>query len=63
MDTVNQYRQLIQAILTEYASYRPHYGDIEMELITDTSRDHYQLLSVGWNNLERIYCPCLPSAL
>ncbi len=55
MDTINQYRQLIQAILTEYASYRPHYGDIEMEMIADTSRDHYHLISIGWNNLERIH--------
>jgi len=26
-----------------------------MELITDMVHDHYQLLSVGWNKLERIH--------
>lgn len=55
MDKLAQYRQYIQDILTEYASYKPRYGDIEMEVIADTSRDHYQVLSVGWNELERIH--------
>ena len=55
MDTLIQYRQYIQTILQEYASYKPSYGDVEMELITDTVHDHYQLLSVGWNKLERIH--------
>ena len=55
MDKVMQYRQYIQDILHEYASYKPRYGDIEMEVIADTEHDHYQVLSVGWNDLERIH--------
>jgi hypothetical protein len=55
MDTIVQYRKYIQDILDEYASYKPRYGDVEMEVIADTQRDHYQLLSVGWNQLERIH--------
>ncbi len=55
MDKVTRYRQHIQAILNEYASHKPGTGDIEMEVIADTIHDHYQLLSVGWNDLERIH--------
>jgi hypothetical protein len=55
MDTLTQYRTLIQDILEEYAALKPSYGDVEMELIADTQRDHYQLLSIGWNKLERIH--------
>jgi hypothetical protein len=47
MDTLTQYRTLIQDILEEYAALKPSYGDVEMELIADTQRDHYQLLSIG----------------
>jgi hypothetical protein len=55
MDKLSQYRQFIQQILTEYSQYKPSYGEVELELIADTARDHYQLLSVGWNKLERIH--------
>lgn len=55
MDKLTHYRQLVQDVLQEYGALKPSYGDVEMELIVDTTRDHYQLLSVGWNNLERIH--------
>ncbi|WP_129677324.1 XisI protein [Candidatus Chloroploca sp. Khr17] len=55
MDKVAQYRAYIQDILTEYAQYRPSYGDIEVEVIMDPLHDHYQLVTVGWNGYERIH--------
>lgn len=55
MDKLTQYRRVIQEILQEYAAIKPSYGDVEMELIIDPTRDHYQLLSIGWNKLERIH--------
>ena len=55
VDKLTQYRQFIQQILTEYSQYKPAYGEVELELIADTTHDHYQLLSVGWNKLERIH--------
>lgn len=55
MDKLTQYRKLIQDIMEEYAAIKPSYGDVEMELIADTQHDHYQLLSIGWNKLERIH--------
>jgi hypothetical protein len=55
MDKLTLYRQLIQQIIAEYSQYKPSYGEIELESIIDTTHDHYQLLSVGWNKLDRIH--------
>lgn len=55
MDTVTRYRQLVQHILEGYSSFKPSYGDVEVEVVVDTTHDHYQVLSVGWNKLERIH--------
>jgi hypothetical protein len=55
MDKVNQYRQYIRTILNEYSQYKPAFGDVELEVISDKENDHYQLLSVGWNKLQRIH--------
>ncbi len=55
MDKLIQYRTYIQAILNHYAGSAPSTGDVEIEVIADTTHDHYQLLSVGWNDLERIH--------
>jgi hypothetical protein len=38
-----------------YASYKPSYGDIEIQTLFDTEQDHYQVLGVGWNKKERFY--------
>lgn len=55
MDKLERYRQYIQSIIDEYSQYKPAYGDVELEPIFDLARDHYQLLSVGWNKYQRIH--------
>ena len=55
MDKLDRYRSYIQDIITEYGSYKPSYGQVEMEQVIDPVRDHYQLLSVGWNDFRRIH--------
>jgi hypothetical protein len=55
MDKLEQYRQYIENILREYSQYKPAYGDVELELILDRERDHYQLMSVGWHGEKRIH--------
>jgi hypothetical protein len=49
MDTLTQFRQAIEAILTDYASVPYAYGDIETETVFDRERDHYLLMNVGWD--------------
>ncbi len=55
MDKLNNYRQKIKQILTQYSQYKPSYGEVEIEEIFDLERDRYQLVSVGWNHQTRIY--------
>ncbi len=55
MAKIEQYRQLVKEILNEYCSHKPAYGEVEVELILDTERDHYQLVHTGWSNRRRIY--------
>jgi hypothetical protein len=56
MDKVVKYRHLIEDLLTNYASPASQNDkDLEDQLIFDAKRDHYQLLSVGWNNNKRVY--------
>jgi hypothetical protein len=55
MARVEKYRGYIQQVLEKYGSYKPAYGDVEVETIFDIERDHYQLVSVGWNGQQRVY--------
>lgn len=32
---------------------------MEVEPIFDTEHDHYQIISIGWNNQQRIYSPMM----
>ncbi len=53
MDRLEHYRQSIRNFLTKYANVWQEEG-IETQLITDSERDHYLLLRVGWEGDKRI---------
>ncbi len=55
MDTLMHYRHHIQQLLDEYGTYKPSYGEVEVEHIVDPIHDHYQLMTVGWNGQQRIH--------
>jgi len=59
MDQLETYRKIVQQTIDEYADLKPSYGDIEVEKIYDTSRDHYELAYVGWDQHRRIHGPVL----
>lgn len=59
MDKLNEYRDKVKELLNKYTQYKPSYGDVEVEQIFDTERDHYQIISVGWNNQKRVYGPIM----
>ncbi len=54
MGRLDDYRQYIEIIIEKYGSYKPSYGDVEIQLIFDREHNHYQLVSVGWDRNERI---------
>ncbi|MBD2441154.1 XisI protein [Nostoc sp. FACHB-110] len=55
MAKLDKYREYIQSLLTQYGSYKPLEENIEVQLIFDTVRDHYQILDIGWDGYDRIY--------
>ena len=55
MAQLDQYREIVQKLLQNYAAYSIDDQDVDTELILDTVRDHYQLIHVGWRNERRIY--------
>jgi hypothetical protein len=55
MDKLTHYRTCIQILLESHSHPKINDDEVEDELIFDTFRDHYQLISVGWDDLSRIY--------
>ncbi|MGD1712560.1 XisI protein [Dapis sp. BLCC M172] len=54
MEKLTKYRNYVKNIITEYSQYKPSYGDIEVQVVFDEERDHYQLLNVGWHENRRV---------
>ncbi len=55
MDKIENYRRIIQRILTERASVPYSYGEISSKTIFDSENDSYILLTVGWNGIRRVH--------
>jgi hypothetical protein len=55
MDKLTNYRELVQSLLTRYANEDVVDSEVEVQLIFDEDRDHYQWMNVGWENLRRVY--------
>ena len=55
MDKITKYRDCVIKLLTSYASDDLSDNEVEVQLILDTERDHYQWMNVGWQELNRIY--------
>jgi XisI protein len=55
MDKLTKYREYVQILMTRYATADQPKDEVEVELVMDTVRDHYQWMNVGWMGLKRIY--------
>jgi hypothetical protein len=55
MDKLTQYQTCIQTLLEKHSHFKTSDADIETQLFFDTTRHHYQLMRVGWNELHRVY--------
>lgn len=55
MDKLNNYRQIIKDILSEYTRIPYAYGKIESKVVFDTESDSYLLMTIGWNNDGRVH--------
>ncbi len=54
MAKLDNYRQYIKSVLSKYGEYKPAYGEIEVQLVFDEDRNHYHLMTVGWDGYERV---------
>jgi XisI protein len=56
MDKVAKYREYVQQIVSDRAnSDTTRKQDVEVQLVMDTVRDHYQWMNVGWEEFKRVY--------
>ncbi|MBW4460339.1 MAG: XisI protein [Nodosilinea sp. WJT8-NPBG4] len=55
MDKLEHYRTCIQALLEQHSQYKTQGEEVDNLLVFDTTRDHYQLMRVGWKGLSRVY--------
>lgn len=55
MDTLARYRQIICAVLNDYAQIPHAYGDVQNIVVADTEGDHYVWLDLGWQGVRRIH--------
>jgi XisI protein len=53
MEGIN-YREVVQTILKHHVNNRSN-SQTEVQLIFDTERDRYQLLNIGWQDLNRVF--------
>jgi len=57
MDKLNNYREIVKKILTEYdqiASQTPNISGVDTVLSFDDERDQYLWFDVGWNERKRV---------
>ena len=57
LEKIDKYRAIIKQILSQYASYKPSYGDIEIQTLFDTEQDlqiQFQNFSLRCYRLDSI---------
>lgn len=56
MEKIEHYRWLLQEVLPEYGEYLNNSDDnLEVQIIIDPVRDHYQLMLVGFRETKRLF--------
>jgi XisI protein len=53
---LDRYRKLVKSLISNYANSDSSNDEVEVQLVLDTDRDHYQWMNVGWQGSDRIYC-------
>ena len=55
MDKLENYRNIVEKVINEYAVIPYAYGEIESRTMFDRAKDSYMLYSVGWDNRGRVH--------
>ena len=54
-DKIDRYRKIVKSLISNYANSEISNDKVEVQLVLDTDRDHYQWMNVGWQGSDRIY--------
>jgi hypothetical protein len=52
---LNQYREIVKSLISNYANSDISNDNVEVQLLLDVERDHYQWMNIGWQGSDRIY--------
>lgn len=55
MDRIEAYKNWVANLIDKYAGYQPINLNVDRQSIIDHAHGHYQLMSVGWKDNERIH--------
>jgi hypothetical protein len=55
MDRIENYRQIICNVLSEYLDLRYANAEIQNEAVFDRENDRYMVVSVGWDGVKRVH--------
>lgn len=57
MDRIKKYQGIIANLLREYAAPRNASAGLEDQVVLDFENNHFQLITVGWDNGKFVYLP------
>ena len=52
---LDQWRSLLEKILSDYAKLPYRYGDVATYLVVDQDRNHFLLMQEGWEENRRVH--------
>ena len=55
MATLDIYRTAVKTLIEQYAQFLSTDQQLETQVIMDEVRDHYQLVRLGWEDVQRVY--------
>jgi XisI protein len=55
MDKLSKYREFVKSLISNYANSDISNDKVEVHLVLDADRDHYQWMNFGWQGSDRIY--------
>jgi hypothetical protein len=60
MDTLNtSYSDVVERVLAEYTTIPYSHGDLTCEAVFDRARSRFVLMTVGWDDEERVHHPII----
>lgn len=59
MEKIAYYSAILERLLADEAERASTQTDLEVCVVCDTARHHYQLLYLGWQGINRVFSPLI----